>query len=236
MGTLPVLQNLAKHTSRISEIEKKVLAFGEIAKESGWMCDDIPQNYNANEADIQSSIRQQGVPERIISTFTDSGKLKKTSALKAVEKFMTTPREAWCLVLSGPKGCGKSTAAAHYLMKNTHGTIESLPKTQRWWTSANISRVSSYREELESLMRIPILVIDDLGVEYIDKNGFFLSRLDELIDARWGNFKRTIITTNLNRKDFQDRYDQRITDRIRQGFKDGADYLEVTDCKKSLRA
>ena len=85
-------------------------------------------------------------------------------------------------------------------------------------------------------MRIPILVIDDLGVEYIDKNGFFLSRLDELIDARWGNFKRTIITTNLNRKDFQDRYDQRITDRIRQGFKDGADYLEVTDCKKSLRA
>ena len=83
-------------------------------------------------------------------------------------------------------------------------------------------------------MKVSVLVIDDLGVEFMDKAGHFKSRLDELIDARWGNFRKTIITTNLNAKDFQERYESRVTDRIRHGFKHGGGYTHINE--KSLRA
>ena len=92
----------------------------------------------------------------------------------------------------------------------------------------------SYNQELEKMMQVSVMVIDDLGVEYMDKNGHFSHRLDELIDDRYSNYKKTIITTNLNKKDFQARYGNRVTDRIREGFKHGGDYLEFSG--RSLRA
>jgi len=186
------------------------------------------------KADIASSVRAQGVPERILSTFISDTEPRYTTAMKAVSRFMKASRDGWCLILAGPKGTGKSTAAAHYLWATAPKGYSGLPTTQRWWTAAKVSRVSSYDDQLESLMKVPVLVIDDLGVEYIDKNGHFLSRLDELIDARWSNFRRTIITTNLNPPDFQKRYNSRVTDRIRHGFKHGGEYVQINE--KSLRA
>ena len=205
----------------------------ELAKINGWGCDEMPPPKAMNKVDIESSMRVQGVPERIVFTFSPLYKLKETTALKAVNLFMTKPRDAWCLVLAGPKGCGKSTAAARYLWEDTASRTASPPKTQRWWTAAKVSRVSSFNDELEKLMETAVLVIDDLGVEYMDKGGHFSHRLDELIDYRYSNYRKTIITTNLNKKDFNSRYGVRVTDRIREGFKHGGDYKEIDE--KSLR-
>ena len=83
-------------------------------------------------------------------------------------------------------------------------------------------------------MRERVIVIDDLGVEYLDKNGYFSHRLDELIDERYSNYRKTVITTNLNAKAFQTRYGARVADRIREGFKHGGAYVEIA--MGSLRA
>tara|TARA_R110000744_G_scaffold330460_2_gene435958 strand:+ start:390 stop:1091 length:702 start_codon:yes stop_codon:yes gene_type:complete len=219
-----------------SEIEKKVLEFAEWVKsnESGDEPEDADWN-NPDESSIEASLRNQGVPERIISTLNPLSTIVKTEAIQAVELFMKTTRTGWCLVLSGCKGCGKSTAAASYLMARTRASenISQLPKNKMWWTAANISRVSSYVGQLENLMTLPVLVIDDLGVEYMDKNGHFNSRLDELLSYRYDNFKKTIITTNLNSVDFEKRYEKRITSRIKEGIKFGGNFAHIKD--KSLR-
>ena len=225
---------VSAETMKLSGIEKKILAFGELARENGWECDDIPGPEAISRMDIESSIRHQGVPERIISTFSKAEEMKTTTAMKEVQRFMESGDGGWCLVLAGHKGCGKSTAAAHYLFHNTEKcSPNNAPKDQRWWTAAKVSRVSSYDKELERLMNLPILIIDDLGVEYMDKGGHFKHRLDELLDARYSNFRKTIITTNLNKKDFQERYGERVSSRIMEGFKDGGHYAEIND--KSLR-
>jgi len=223
-----------------SLFEAKAKEMMELARANGWGCDEVPQRRAASREDIESSLRNQGVPERIIFTFNPLHKTIETTALRAVQKFMEKPRDAWCLVLAGPKGCGKSTAAARYLWEDTaqRATGDSnLPPVnkQRWWTAAKVSRVSSFNDELEKLMKTNILVIDDLGVEYLDKGGHFNHRLDELLDYRYSNYKKTLITTNLNKKDFQARYGVRVTDRIRSGFKHGGDYKEMAN-EKSLRA
>ena len=72
----------------------------------------------------------------------------------------------------------------------------------------------------------------------MDKNKYFSHRLDELIDERYSNYRQTIITTNLNAKDFQTRYGERVSSRIKEGFKYGSPskgswFIHVNE--KSLR-
>lgn len=219
---------------RISAIEKKVMAFAQVAIEKGWGCDDpIDLKTEMSGSELVSSLRFQGIPQRIIDTLQSDP--RDTSALLAVKKFMDAPKEAWCLVLSGPKGCGKSTAGAYYLWNKTKYMAAAPPKDMRWWTASRVARVSGYNDQLDKMMGVPMMVIDDLGVEYLDKNGYFNHRLDELIDDRYSNYRKTIITTNLNSEDFQTRYGARVADRIREGFKHGGGYVQFQD-KKSLRA
>ena len=214
-------------------ISKRVLDFAEKIKEEGWGCeDDVYSVKERSTSDLSTYALKQGMPQRIIDTII--GGCADTPAMQAVSKFLEAPREGWYLVLGGPKGLGKSTAAAYYLWKKILDSESEPSSKMRWWTAARVSRVSSYNQELEKMMQVSVMVIDDLGVEYMDKNGHFSHRLDELIDDRYSNYKKTIITTNLNKKDFQARYGNRVTDRIREGFKHGGDYLEFSG--RSLRA
>jgi DNA replication protein DnaC len=58
-----------------------------------------------------------------------------------------------------------------------------------------------------------LLVLDDLGRERVTE--WTLERLQGLLDARWRNRKRTIITTNLDGPTFVSRYGDPIVDRVR---------------------
>lgn len=228
-----------------SDIERRVLAFGEAhsSGETDYEHECWLERSKPDAEDIEWSLRNQGVPERIVNTLGSIGygdTKEPSQAMEVVKNFLKTDRPAWCLVLSGDKGCGKSTAAALFLEDKTkaYQTVGNLPKKQAWWTAAKVNRVSSYDDQLENLMIMPWLIIDDLGVEYADKNGHFNSRLDELLSARYDNYKKTIITTNLNSKDFQERYGKRITSRIAEGFKHAGPvgetlFVEITE--KSLR-
>jgi len=58
-----------------------------------------------------------------------------------------------------------------------------------------------------------MLVLDDLGTER--PSDVWLSLLDELIDRRYGDGQKTILTSNLDVEAFKSRYGERICDRIR---------------------
>jgi hypothetical protein len=183
-----------------------------------------------------------GVPARICENLKA---IRRTKAVKLVEDFASAPKEAWCLVLSADKGAGKSTAAAFWLMEQVHWRHYPESRSsgharagwsppQRWWSGTKLARTNGYSSDFEKMIKIDSMVIDDLGIEYLDKNGNFLQRFDELMDERYSNFRKTIITTNLNAEDFKSRYGERVADRIREGFNHGGAFMELSD--KSLRS
>ena len=197
---------------------------------------ESPEVEEPEEEDIShdtkiNCLRGWGVPERILDNLEV---LRATKAVNIVKNWTDTPKEAWCLILSADKGTGKSTAAATWLYNNVPQNISTYPR-RYWWSGTRIARTNGYAKEFESMMRSRFMVIDDLGVEYLDKNGNFLQRLDELIDERYSNYRQTIITTNLNVKAFKERYGERVADRIREGFEFGGAFMELAESSMRVR-
>lgn len=124
------------------------------------------------------------------------------------------------LIIKGPVGTGKTTAAIA-IMK------EAIKHKKSPYFISMISlldKLMSFRgqeERYEFEQRIkncPLLVLDDLGGEYIGKNkddSWMLKRIMSIIAERHQRSKSIIITTNLPIKELAERYDQRAIDRIR---------------------
>lgn len=180
----------------------------------------------AYERDMQRLDRQKRlsvlkswqVPKRTLRNLHPR-RLLSTPALAAVQAWLATaPRDrGWCLTLSSRPGVGKSSAAAWWLLEESAGLEPSPEPVRRWCTSGYLLRVSSFDGTTAALAGPGPLVIDDLGVEFLDRGGHFHSRLDELLDERYSQMRPTLITTNLNAQAFKERYGDRITDRIREG-------------------
>lgn len=69
-----------------------------------------------------------------------------------------------------------------------------------------------YNDKLRELCAQEHLIIDDIGAEKV--SDFVIEFLYSVVNKRYESMKRTVITTNLNYKDFGDRYGDRILSRI----------------------
>jgi hypothetical protein len=164
-------------------------------------------------------LEQWGVPERIRSRTEDYD--GRHEAWQYVDQWRRPPSPKNILILAGAKGTGKSLAAGYWLtmvaaeLAGRSDPPRSQPR--RWYHTVDLARVSMYEgDAMDSLAKVPHLVVDDLGAEYQDVRGALQSRLDWLIEQRHARMKRTVITTNLNAKDFAARYGERIIDRLRE--------------------
>lgn len=121
------------------------------------------------------------------------------------------------VVLSGLPGCGKTTAAAWWLLQPRERVPYVGTSSARFIDATGLARWPKYdNAEMLKLTRSRALVIDDLGVEYADKKGAYSSLLDEVINSRYSAELPTVITTNLPGAEFKARYGERIADRIRE--------------------
>ncbi len=204
-------------------------------------------------AAAKARLERIGVPAKDIERI-HSGDMKETSAMSECRSFLADGDRI--LVLSGERGCGKTTAAAWLLSQELEGprsyeealrlipmsaSAESwgrpyLDRTPRrggpsvFVDVSKLARLSRYRsDDMDPLEEALLLVIDDLGMEYADEKGSFLSTLDGLFNARYAAQLYTVITTNLPAKAFKARYGERIADRIRECGR----FVELSD--KSLR-
>lgn len=109
------------------------------------------------------------------------------------------------VVLSGGVGSGKTTAVLHWMLG---------AKSRPWWTSAAAFARSNRYDTPQPWQLARCGVIDDLGVEYLDKKGSYLTDLDEVIDHFYSQGKRLVLTTNLPPVAFRHRYGERIRSRI----------------------
>lgn len=127
-----------------------------------------------------------------------------TDAMVAARAFVASKKSF--LVLFGGVGSGKSAAAAWTLAgKGSAGFVR----------AAKLARISKFEDggEWEDALRVRWLVIDDLGTESV--SDYWFERVNELLDSRYGDRLRTVITSNLSKEEIKTKYGDRIASRIR---------------------
>lgn len=208
--------------SKLEEAHPKFLALmqtPQVAKE----INSLPVGQNDARAAMA------GIPRRIRDFATDPD---QTAAIKRVDRWRADSQssaDAWCLVLSASKGLGKSVAAGYaaqgMLAGGGRAVVSYWDSRDRkdktlpsWWSISSFARLGGFDGRFDAICKHPgLIVLDDLGAEYLDAKGWFHQALDAFIDERYCEYRPTIITTNLSATDFKARYSERICDRLREG-------------------
>lgn len=125
------------------------------------------------------------------------------------------------LLLIGGTGLGKthlSLAIADSVIQKGYGVVYgSAGAVFSDLEALRFHRNVSYtRYEEHTLRDCDLLVLDDLGTEFVTQ--FTISSLYNLINARILSGKPTIISTNLSASDLERTYDQRITSRLTSDY------------------
>lgn len=132
--------------------------------------------------------------------------------------------QGFCLLI-GRTGSGKTIAAAESLLNARLAWMEGdakrwcyTPAEAKFCRSSDLSRLGSYDAEsirkMNRLERVPWLVVDDLGAEFI--TDIWRQNLGDLIDARHSSKRlKTAITSNFDLDTLRTKYDERIISRIK---------------------
>lgn len=143
-------------------------------------------------------------------------------AYTAVRRWLLDPASKPILVLASGTGVGKTVACAWALAHMGGEYVRAVELAKRH---------EPYRAEAEPLAMAPheLLVLDDLGTETRSAAGAldrrFMPALYDIVDQRQGVMRRgtrwiprrTLITTNLTKKQFVEAYpDERIRSRLAQ--------------------
>lgn len=197
------------------EQKKKVDDFQKKLKQS-----NIPKRFiNATFENIE----KRGIPPEIVEHY----KLAKTYA----HDFKANKEKGEGLIFSGSVGRMKTTIAAavlHDVLKHGFsGYFISMPELMDTMLSMSRGDNTEFRRFQARITTCSILVLDDMGAEY--STDWVLNKVDAIITHRYNDMLPVIITTNLRRCDMQERYMQRIYDRLRSTS------LLLVDGGKSLR-
>jgi DNA replication protein DnaC len=165
---------------------------------------------------------ENAVPKRSYVTAT-SPQLIETDAIKTALAFVADPNMTF-LVLAGGVGVGKTTASVRAALEAERVAVRNNRHSGgirlSFIAAAEIGKAAGYNDESRKvwgdLERCGFLIIDDLGTEHADKSGWFASAFDGLINTRYAECRRTIITTNLDIATFKATAGERILDRIRE--------------------
>jgi DNA replication protein DnaC len=184
---------------------------------------------SCREADFAGS----GIPRRLFSLVVqpdDTEAMRVTKAWHASGKTF--------LVLSGGVGVGKTVAAAYAVSLvppriPVPGCEEQFPSFFRsappglFCKAREIATLSQFDADgWDRFHGAPLLAIDDLGAEALDEKGWALSAILGLLDRRYDDEARTVITTNLGVDGVRARYGKdggRLFDRL----KETADWAEL---------
>lgn len=186
-----------------------------------------PTDEEVKETHLEQRVRiakGRGVPSRVADVLGDA--IEQTAAVRAVGAFLKNYGRS-TLILAGPNGTGKSVAAACAIYWRATDAADTAPLFVSSETLVEcITGRSKARQELADRVRSTVLlVIDDLGDEYLDRHGLNVAKLTHLLTQRDGDRLDTIATTNLGwdganyvpasaREQFAARYGGRVTSRL----------------------
>lgn len=161
------------------------------------------------EAEFEADAVKAKIPVRVLDTLRAAQGDASILVTPAISELV----QEWnkrLLVLAGHVGVGKSVAAGLWLLASERPWM--------WISAGALSRGYAYDQKAFSeLATVPSLVIDDIGLEWMDTKERYLGVLEEIVTERHGNKLGTLITTNIVEVEvFRDRYQKRIADRIRE--------------------
>ncbi len=120
----------------------------------------------------------------------------------------------WLLIMGG-FGCGKTHLAAAIANEVVSHNVETLfltvPDLLDWLRFTYSSKETTYEERFEEIRNIKFLVLDDLGTQ--NATPWAREKLFQIINFRYIHQLPTVITTNLNISQIEDRISSRLQDR-----------------------
>lgn len=170
------------------------------------------------------AFRDAGISEEVLRTWDtdDEAPVLYTRPVFEVFRSMVSAHER-LLTLSGEAGCGKTYAAfcavrlrvlqpLRHFRALAEGTKPPVVIEQ-----AMLYRAEPWAAEPWDTWRdSSLIVLEDLGTEALDPQGHMLAKIDRLVNERYADNRRLIITTNLSLKLFGPRYGERVLSRLMQ--------------------
>jgi hypothetical protein len=174
-----------------------------------------------------AKFKRLGIPQRVFQVD------KKFAAGHPSEKlnlnWRDTTKKFGAVIMTGPKGIGKSAWACARLFEKDEGyfirLIELIAKIRLCWDPK-----SEIREEdvFEHFCNLPLLVVDEVGSQMKTENERLL--ISRVLVYRYENYLDTILTSNLDlnekesRQEFEACLGDMVTDRIMGGWVDCKDW------------
>ena len=153
-------------------------------------------------------------------TFNIHGRTNEKDANKSLEvafqsaKSFAAHPNGW-LFLTGKFGCGKThlaAAIANEILKNgTRTLFLTVPDLLDWLRYAFSGKDTTFEERFSEIREVPFLVLDDLGTQ--NSTPWAEEKLFQIINHRYVNHLPTVITSNLDIAEIDERISSRINDR-----------------------
>lgn len=171
----------------------------------------------------EQRLNTAAVPARFIGRTLDNFKAEtpeQTRALSICRDYVANwdnvRRKGSWLVFSGLPGTGKShlaTAILQAIMPRYVGRyMTCMDLIQRLRATWRKDSEMSETELLETLTNIPLLVLDEIGVQYGTESE--QNHLFDVLDRRYREVKPTILLTNQNKEGFRQFVGDRVYDRM----------------------
>jgi DNA replication protein DnaC len=154
-----------------------------------------------------------GIPAKYRGvSFETVDRTKPVRAVLAYARAETYARRA--MVLEGGTGTGKTTALCCY---TRYQVLESSADDVRFYAGGQLITLllgPTRDETLQAAIEADELVIDDLGVSYLKRDGLVVGLLEQLIIEREGSESPLLLSTNLPPQQFRAVFGERVYDRL----------------------
>lgn len=195
----------------------------ESERESAERAAKAEQIAHEKQMQLRALIEQAAIPERFIGRTFETFKATTPAQMQALavvrtfaDEFEHNRRAGRGLVLSGMPGTGKSHLAGAVLQAilpdhcglyiTCLGLIRMIRAT---WRRDN---ARSETEVMHTLSRVPLLVIDEIGVQYGTDGEQTI--LFDVLDSRYRAMQPTILLTNQNKEGLKTFLGERTYDRL----------------------
>lgn len=184
----------------------------------------IKAEQEASRLQVEALLEHTAIPPRFVGrTFANYRVEQGTKAFNVLDICRTYAKDfdrnlktGASLVLSGNPGTGKSHLAAAILQEilpkhvGAYVTLMDLIRKLRdtWRRDSELTE----SQLLNKLQAIPLLVIDEVGVQYGTDGE--RSILFDVMDRRYREMRPTILMTNLGKEDFRVAVGDRVFDRL----------------------
>ena len=167
------------------------------------------------ECIIEADLHRSGVPKNLVHCTLDNFKPTNETQKKALAVMTeyNTMRQGFLIIAGEQFGIGKSHLSVAVMRRK--------PKDGRFITQAEfLTKLrQTYRNpDAEDIVtackRIGLLILDDVGLSVGGRDE--LPTLHEVLNHRYGNKMRTILTTNMNDEEMKQTLGPRMIDRLRE--------------------